>query len=259
MLFCQITNVSLQSRPAKAAILAQRFRIRLSRRIRLGSSNAGQLLGMYDENGDGSAERRTPVAKAIAKELAVQPRRSRDRRECSRDRSRNRSRNRFGDRRDSRDRSGDATVIRTAAVEHYIAQHQLDNICAGKLRSLAPEMQDLVMRRDISAARNVSAVVSKHVRQAGQGLPLDGRPLSVEYFAKRPLVASSTVAKPRESQVATNPLGQLLGMYDDSKNEVARDEDDSKIPLLLREMTRAANKAAAAPPGERKLRAGWYS
>ena len=205
---------------------------------------------MYDENDDGSAERRTPVAKAIAKELAVQPRRSRsrDRRECSRDRSRNRSRNRFGDRRDSRDRSGDATVIRTAAVEHYIAQHQLDNLCAGKLRSLAPEMQDLVMRRDISAARNVSAVVSKLVRQAGQGLPLDGRPLSVEYFAK-----------PRESQVATNPLGQLLGMYDDSKNEVARDEDDSKIPLLLREMTRAANKAAAAPPGERKLRAGWYS
>ena len=244
MLFCQITNVSLQSRPAKAAILAQRFRIRMSRRIRLGSSNAGQLLGMYDENDDGSAERRTPVAKAIAKELAVQPRRSRDRRECSRDRSRNRSRNRFGDRRDSRDRSGDATVIRTAAVEHYIAQHQLDNICAGKLRSLAPEMQDLVMSRSLVMSRNVSAVVSKLCFQAVQGLPLDGRPLSVQYF---------TNFKPRESQVATNPLGQLLGMYDDSKNEVARDEDDSKIPLLLREMTRAANKAAAAPPGESDL------
>ena len=207
MLFCQITNVSLQSRPAKAAILAQRFRIRLSRRIRLGSSNAGQLLGMYDENDDGSAERRTPVAKAIAKELAVQPRRSRDRRECSRDRSRNRSRNRFGDRRDSRDRSGDATVIRTAAVEHYIAQHQLDNLCAGKLRSLAPEMQDLVMRRDISAARNVSAVVSKLVRQARSGLPLDE--------------PSQATGRGGSSQVATSYFGQFLEMYDDSKDDNA--------------------------------------
>ena len=127
------------------------------------------MLGMYDEGEDGSAARRRPDAEVIATELAVEPRRSRDRRECSRDRSRNRSRNRFGDRRDSRDRSGDATVIPTAAVEDYIAQHQLDNLCAGKLRSLAPEMQDLVMRRDISAARNVSAVVSKLVQQARSG------------------------------------------------------------------------------------------
>ena len=60
MLFCQITNVSLQSRPAKAAILAQRFRIRLSRRIRLGSSNAGQLLGMYDDSKNGKAAAAPP-------------------------------------------------------------------------------------------------------------------------------------------------------------------------------------------------------
>ena len=44
----------------------------------------------------------------------------------------------------------------------------------------------------------------------------------------------TTVAKLSDSQVATSHLGQLLEMYDDSKD----------------------GRAAAAPPGERELRAG---
>ena len=83
---------------------------------------------------------------------------------------------------------------------------------------------------------------------------LQSRPAKAAILAQRFRIRLS-----RRIRLGSSNAGQLLGMYDDSKNEVARDEDDSKIPLLLREMTRAANKAAAAPPGERKLRAGWYS
>ena len=60
----------------------------------------------------------------------------------------------------------EAAAVPSAAVEGYIAQHQLDKKCAWKLRSLAPELQDLVMQKDVSYARSVSAVVCSLTKQA---------------------------------------------------------------------------------------------
>jgi predicted HD phosphohydrolase len=53
-----------------------------------------------------------------------------------------------------------------AAVEAYIAQHSLDERCAEKLKRLAPAVQLQVMQTDVSAARNVSAVVSSNIQKA---------------------------------------------------------------------------------------------
>ena len=60
----------------------------------------------------------------------------------------------------------EAAAVPSAAVEGYIAQHQLDKKCAWKLRSLAPELQELVMQKDVSAAQNVTAVVTRLIQQA---------------------------------------------------------------------------------------------
>ena len=60
---------------------------------------------------------------------------------------------------------GELTVA-SAAVEGYIAQHQLQYNAARKLRSLAPELQELVMQKDVSYARSVSAVVCSLTKQA---------------------------------------------------------------------------------------------
>ena len=51
-------------------------------------------------------------------------------------------------------------------VESYIAEHRLDDRCAGQLRALEPAEQSQVMQTDVSAARNVSAVVSSNIQKA---------------------------------------------------------------------------------------------
>ena len=52
----------------------------------------------------------------------------------------------------------------SAAVDAYITQHNLDERACAQLRALGPAEQMQVMGADVSAARNVSAVVSSLCR-----------------------------------------------------------------------------------------------
>ena len=64
-------------------------------------------------------------------------------------------------------------LVQPGAVEAYIAQHSLDERCAAKLKALAPAAQFQVMQIDVSAARNVSAVVSSNIQKASAGAECD--------------------------------------------------------------------------------------
>jgi len=57
-------------------------------------------------------------------------------------------------------------VAQPGAAEAFIAYHSLDERCAEKLKALAPAVQLQVMQMDVSAARNVSAVVSSNIQKA---------------------------------------------------------------------------------------------
>jgi len=64
-----------------------------------------------------------------------------------------------------------ASHASSPGVEAYIAQYNLDERAAVGLRSLPEASQLEVMGTDISAARNVNAVVSTLVRDAARSLP----------------------------------------------------------------------------------------
>jgi len=83
-------------------------------------------------------------------------------------------------------------------VEAYIAQHGLDEKCATKLMALAPAEQLQVMARDVSAARNVSAVVSANIQQVASNRAV-APSQSLAMFAPVPL---SLVAPPMQSPSA---------------------------------------------------------